>query len=89
MTRIPKISDAEERDIMALSEDDGWVSAKDIEIERALWRDAALRALGGERQRISISIPRRDLARLKARAAEEGMPYQTLINSILHKYVEG
>lgn len=42
----------------------------------------------GRRQRISISIPERDLTRLKARAAEEGMPYQTLINSILHKYVE-
>ncbi|MGF7004856.1 hypothetical protein J2X50_000487 [Aminobacter sp. BE322] len=35
------------------------------------------------------SWERVDLARLKARAAEEGMPYQTLINSILHKYVEG
>ncbi|CAI2934003.1 protein of unknown function [Aminobacter niigataensis] len=34
-------------------------------------------------------VAERDLARLKARAAEEGMPYQTLINSILHKYVEG
>ena len=49
---------------------------------------AAEQALNGERQRISISIPRRDLLRLQARAAEEGMPYQTLINSILHKYVE-
>ena len=43
--------------------------------------------LDGKRQRISISIPERDLARLKTRAAEEGMPYQTLINSIFHKYV--
>jgi len=33
-------------------------------------------------------ISERDLLRLKARAAEKGMPYQTLINSILHKYVE-
>jgi predicted DNA binding CopG/RHH family protein len=29
------------------------------------------------------------LARLKTRAAEEGMPYQTLINSIIHKYLQG
>ena len=34
------------------------------------------------------NIEERDLARLKARAAEEGMPYQTLINSILHKYLD-
>jgi predicted DNA binding CopG/RHH family protein len=88
MNRVPKISEAEERYIMELSESDGWVSAKDIDAERSFWREAAQKALNGERQRISISIPRRDLARLKARAAEEGMPYQTLINSILHKYVE-
>ena len=51
--------------------------------------DDMLRTLDGKRRRISISIPERDLVKLKTRAAEEGMPYQTLINSILHKYVEG
>ena len=45
--------------------------------------------LNPQRERISIAIPKPDLERIKARAAEEGMPYQTLINSILHKYVEG
>ena len=89
MSRIPKISDAEERFLMKLSESDDWISTKDIEAERTRWQEAARKALNGDRQRISISIPRRDLARLKARAAEEGMPYQTLINSILHKYVKG
>jgi predicted DNA binding CopG/RHH family protein len=89
MSKSPTLSQAEEREIMALSEEDGWISAADMEAERAFWREAAKRALDGKRQRISISIPERDLARLKARAAEEGMPYQTLINSILHKYVEG
>ena len=73
---------------MELSEGDGWISAENIELERERWRQAARKALTGERQRISISIPKRDLARLKTRAAEEGMPDQTLINSILHKYIE-
>jgi predicted DNA binding CopG/RHH family protein len=89
MSRIPALSKSEEQEIVALSEEDGWISADDIEAERAYWQQAAKRALSGKRERISISIPERDLARLKARAAEEGMPYQTLINSILHKYVEG
>jgi predicted DNA binding CopG/RHH family protein len=31
----------------------------------------------------------RDLVRLQKRAVEEGLPYQTLISSILHKYVNG
>ena len=89
MSRIPALSKSEEQEIVALSEEDGWISADDIEVQRAYWQQAAKRALGGKRERISISIPERDLARLKTRAAEEGMPYQTLINSILHKYVEG
>lgn len=89
MSRGPRLSHAEEREIMKLSEEEGWISAADIEAERAFWQEAAKRALDGERQRISISIPLRDLARLKTRVAEEGMPYQTLINAVLHKYVEG
>jgi predicted DNA binding CopG/RHH family protein len=88
MTRTPKISDKEERELIALSEEDGWVSVGNLEEQRAFWQKVARDTLDGERQRISISIPKRDLAKLKTRAAEEGMPYQTLINSILHKYVE-
>ena len=36
---------------------------------------------------ISLRISSFDLERIKARAAEQGMPYQTLINVIVHKYV--
>jgi len=36
---------------------------------------------------INIRIREHDLARLKQRAEEEGVPYQTLISSVLHKYV--
>ena len=88
MSKIPALSEAEEQEIVALSDEEGWVLAKNIEAERSFWQEAAKRALDGKRRRISISIPERDLARLKAHAAEEGMPYQTLINSILHKYLE-
>ena len=40
-------------------------------------------------QRMNIRISRTDLNRLKAKAAEEGIPYQTLVTSVLHKYVSG
>ncbi|MCB9152136.1 MAG: hypothetical protein H6645_05175 [Caldilineaceae bacterium] len=40
-------------------------------------------------KRINIRISARDLDALQRRALEEGMPYQTLIASILHKYVSG
>ncbi|MDP3896949.1 MAG: DNA-binding protein [Mesorhizobium sp.] len=86
--KILDMTPEEERELIELTEkEDGWISSPDIEKDRAFWMEAAKRTLDGERQRISISIPKRDLARLKAKAAEEGMPYQTLINSILHKYV--
>jgi predicted DNA binding CopG/RHH family protein len=39
--------------------------------------------------RINIRLSEFDLSLIKRRAAEEGMPYQTLISSILHKYVTG
>jgi len=37
--------------------------------------------------RISLRIASYDLERIKERAGKEGIPYQTLINSILHKYI--
>lgn len=40
-------------------------------------------------KRINIRISQRDLAALQRRALEEGMPYQTLVASILHKYISG
>jgi predicted DNA binding CopG/RHH family protein len=89
MSKTPMLSKAEEWELIALSEEDGWVSAEDIEAERIFWQQVAKKALDGKRKRVSILIPERDLARLKTKAAEQGMPYQTLINSILHKYVEG
>ncbi len=39
--------------------------------------------------RINIRISSRDLRSLQAKALREGMPYQTLVSSILHKYIDG
>jgi len=39
--------------------------------------------------RVNIRLSTADLEMLKRRAAEEGLPYQTLIASVLHKYVSG
>lgn len=37
------------------------------------------------REKISLRVPKMDLVKLREKAKKEGMPYQTLINSILHK----
>lgn len=56
-------------------------------------RRKALRAAAEEtvkkNKRINIRISERDLQALQRRALEEGIPYQTLVSSILHKYVSG
>ena len=39
--------------------------------------------------RINIRLSSRDLRSLQARALKEGIPYQTLVSSVLHKYVDG
>lgn len=40
-------------------------------------------------KRINIRLTERDLIGLQMKALKEGLPYQTLISSILHKYVSG
>ena len=39
--------------------------------------------------RINIRLSSKDLRLIQKRALSEGLPYQTLISSLLHKYVEG
>lgn len=50
---------------------------------------AAATATFQKDSRINIRISSRDLRMLQKRALSEGLPYQTLISSLLHKYVEG
>jgi predicted DNA binding CopG/RHH family protein len=50
--------------------------------------EATARAtMSDERAKISLRVPKRGLTRLKSRALQEGIPYQTLINALIHRYV--
>ena len=40
-------------------------------------------------KRINIRISNRDLRAIQLKAYEEGIPYQTLVSSIMHKYISG
>ena len=51
-------------------------------------RDSA-RATATKDQRINIRLSAGDLRDIQVKAMQEGMPYQTLIASVLHKYVTG
>lgn len=57
-------------------------------------REAALKAAARQmmnppKKQISARLSERDLIKLKARAMEQGIPYQTLLSSLVHRYVEG
>lgn len=57
-----------------------------IELEKF---KAAARATAIKDQRVNIRLSLGDLKDIQVRALEEGIPYQTLIASVLHKYVTG
>lgn len=40
-------------------------------------------------KRINIRISNRDLTAIRSRASEDGIPYQTFVSSIIHKYISG
>ena len=40
-------------------------------------------------KRINIRISNRDLKAVQLKASEEGVPYQTLVSSVIHKYISG
>ncbi len=50
---------------------------------------AAARATAIKDKRVNIRVSSADLQGIQAKALEEGMPYQTLIASVLHRYVTG
>jgi predicted DNA binding CopG/RHH family protein len=79
--------DAEEQEILDAFEADEFVSV--LNEERRLYLVQAAEETFKKDKRINIRISSRDLIALQRRAAEEGMPYQTLVSSILHKYISG
>jgi predicted DNA binding CopG/RHH family protein len=77
-----------EKDLMKSIENNEWKSVVNLEEMKNQLKSAAKNTLLKD-QRMNIRIAKRDLEGLKTRALEEGLPYQTLVSSILHKYVTG
>ncbi len=82
------ILDQEEREILDAYESGSLKPTQDASGVRQRHRQYA-EAMPRKDARVNIRLSSRDLRGIQKRALEEGMPYQTLIASILHKYVEG
>ena len=78
--------DPEEKEILESFERDEWHSVLDEEL-LSRYRQYARYTLR-KTKRINLRISERDLIAIKRIAQEEGIPYQTLIASLIHKYVE-
>ena len=65
-----------------------WRSVSALKRERGRYARYA-KATFRKDQRINIRISSKDLEAIQKKAVEEGLPYQTLISSLLHKYAAG
>lgn len=79
--------DTEEQELLAAYESGEFES--DLGAERRAYLTQAAEATFKKDKRINIRISSRDLEALQRRALEEGLPYQSLVSSVLHKYVSG
>ena len=80
--------DNEEKEILKDFEEDRFVEIPDMEEEIKKHVEYA-KATFVKNKRINIRISQKDLESIQRKALEEGMPYQTLISSLLHRYING
>ncbi len=80
--------DQEEQEILDAIEQGRWETVKPSKKELNHYAQIAKATLR-KSERVNIRISGSDLDEIKGKAVREGMPYQTLITSVLHKYVSG
>jgi predicted DNA binding CopG/RHH family protein len=83
-----KPMDQEEKDLMESIERDEWKPVKNFDRERKKAVDAARNTLKKDK-RINLRLSQKDYHQIQIKAIEEGIPYQTLVSSIVHKYLNG
>jgi len=84
---MPKI-DAGEKELLESVERGEWKPARGGKRERGCYVRYA-RATFRKDRRLNIRLSTKDLEAIQKRALAEGLPYQTLIASLLHKYATG
>ncbi|MGV6817711.1 MAG: antitoxin [Thiotrichales bacterium] len=77
----------EEKEILQSYENDEWESVATPQLLDK-YRDSAKATFRKDR-RVNIRISSKDLISIQELALRDGIPYQTLMSSILHKYVSG
>jgi len=82
------ILDNEEKELLQSLRTEEWVSVDNLEEEIKKHQEIATNTLRKDK-RINIRLSSHDLEALKTNAVEMGLPYQTLVSSVLHQYATG
>jgi predicted DNA binding CopG/RHH family protein len=80
--------DREEKELLDSFERGEWVPVPNVEAEKKRYQDAAKQSMKKDR-RVNIRLSSHDLEAIQRLAVEEGLPYQTLLSSIIHRYATG
>lgn len=78
----------EEKELLESVEKGEWKRVPNFKKEAKRFQEAAQATLRKDK-RVNIRMTERDLVHFQKKAMEEGLPYQTLISSVLHKYING
>jgi len=78
----------EEKEILDSFEKDEWVPVTNLTKRKKELMSYARNTLRKDK-RLNIRISERDLLELQKRAVNEGLPYQTYVSSIIHKFING
>lgn len=78
----------EENEIVKGFENGKWIPAPNFSKRKKELMQYARNTLKKDK-RLNIRISERDLAELQRRAVREGLPYQTFVSSIIHKFING
>jgi len=83
----PAYLDKDEMELAKSLEKEEWIS--DLTKKQKKQYEEYARYSLSKRKRINIRMSERDLKKIQAKAIEEGIPYQSLISMLIHKYNEG
>jgi len=78
----------QEKEIVESVERGDWRSVRGVKKHIKRYKEYA-KATVRKDKRVNIRMSEKDLIRIRKKAMEEGLPYQTLISSILHRYANG
>jgi len=78
----------QEKEIAESVERGDWRSVRGVKKQIKRYQEYA-KATVRKDKRVNIRMSEKDLIRIRKKAMEEGLPYQTLISSVLHRYANG